>query len=63
MIKVFMLPQLPIKECLFTPRLTCYNETFTPILPLGNDFRHATKQERGKPNACVLWHDAVAGRG
>ena len=63
MIKVFMLPQLPIKDCLFTPRLSSYNETFTPNMPSDQEARRAAKQERCKYSACVVWHEGVAGRG
>ena len=33
MMKVYMLPQLLVKGGLFTQRLTCYNETFSPLMP------------------------------
>ena len=52
--KVSLLPVLPHKVALFTPRLIVFNETFAPLVSKG-----ARSEE--KPLA-VLWHEAVAGR-
>ena len=60
MIKAFMLPQLPIKDCFFKPRLSCYNKTSTPSMPSDMEATRAVKQERCKYSAC---HEGVAGRG
>ncbi|KAF0306555.1 Protein PELPK1 [Amphibalanus amphitrite] len=59
MMKVCMIPQLPIKEALFTPRLTCYNETFAPLMP---SKRGSKKVNQHKSATCILWHDGLAGR-
>lgn len=63
MMKVYMLPQLPIKDALFTPRLSCYNETFTPLMPSTKENKQLHKEDRAKYSACVLWHEGAAGRG
>ena len=61
MMKVFMLPQLHLKDAIFTPRLTCFNETFALLMPSKCEDRAARKQH--KYSTCVLWHDGLAGRG
>ena len=46
MMRVFMLPQLPLKETIFTQRLTCFNETFALLMPSQRDARKKkTKSE------------------
>ena len=59
MMKVCMIPQLPIKEALFTPRLTCYNETFALLKP-----RRGSKDGNQCRNCatCIIWHEGLAGR-
>lgn len=47
--KVLLLPQLPIKEAVFSRKLIVFNETFCDVVPNGS----AT---------CVLWHEEQAGR-
>ena len=61
MMKVFMLPQLPLKDAIFTPRLTCFNETFALLMPSRREDRAARRQLRS--SMCVIWHDGLAGRG
>ena len=48
MMRVTLLPILPHKVCVFTPRLITYNETFTAL--------------GGKKGVCVLWHEGISGR-
>lgn len=48
MMRVTLLPILPHKICVFTPRLIAYNETFAPL--------------GGKGGVCIVWHEGVAGR-
>ena len=48
MMRVTLLPILPHKICVFTPRLIAYNETFVAL--------------GGKRGLCVLWHEGVSGR-
>ena len=62
MMKVYMLPQLPVKEALFTPRLTCYNETFAPLMPSTRSSKNRERHLRNKCTTCILWHDGLAGR-
>ena len=61
MMRVFMLPQLPLKDAIFTPRLTCFNETFAPLMPTNREDR-ATRKRRQRCT-CIIWHDGLAGRG
>ena len=51
MMRVTVLPILPHKVCVFTPRLIAYNETFSP---LGGG-------KVGKALS-VTWHEGIAGR-
>ena len=53
---------IPIKEALFTSRLICYNETFSTIMPTEKTMRMARKPLQKSTSACVLWHEALAGR-
>ena len=53
--KVSLIPILPHKAAVFTPRLVVFNETFAPVVKKG------ARSDRKKPLA-VLWHEAVAGR-
>ena len=55
LMKVSLLPILPHKAAIFTPRLIVFNETFAPLVKKG------ARSEKEKPLA-VLWHEAVAGR-
>ena len=59
MMKVHILPQLPVKEALFTPRLTCYNETFAPPGSSTGSGNKRDKQQH-KRATCVVWHDGLA---
>ena len=53
--KVSLLPILPHKAVIFTPRLITFNETFAPLVRKG--------AQRGQENPlAILWHEAVAGR-
>ena len=61
MMKVFMLPQLPLKDAIFTPRLTCFNETFALLMPSRREDRAARK--RHQMSTCIIWQDGLAGRG
>ena len=63
MMRVFMLPQLPLKEAFFTPKLSCFNETFALLMPYERQDSKAKKQKMQKLNTCVVWHDGLAGRG
>ena len=47
--RVIVLPKLITKEHLFVSRLITLNETFASKTP-------------GKPDYCILWHKAIAGR-
>ena len=62
MMKVTVLPVMPFKEAIFTSRLICY-ETFSTIMPTERSKKGrqevATKKST---SACVLWHEALAGR-
>ena len=33
MMKITLLPVLPLKECIFSPRIIAYNETFAVVMP------------------------------
>ena len=46
--KVIVLPNVSTKEHLFVSRLVTFNETFASKTP-------------GKPDYCILWHQAIAG--
>ena len=46
--RVIVLPNLTTKEHLFVSCLVTFNETFASKTP-------------GKPDYCILWHDAIAG--
>ena len=62
MMKVYMLPQLSVKEALFTPRLTCYNETFASLMSSTRSSKNRERHLRNKCTTCILWHDGLAGR-
>ncbi|XP_043208495.1 uncharacterized protein LOC122374051 [Amphibalanus amphitrite] len=53
--KVSLLPVLPHKAAIFTPRLIVFNETFAPLI------RKGAQRGREKPLA-ILWHEGIAGR-
>jgi hypothetical protein len=58
LMKVMVLPILPEKEAIFTPRLVVYNETFAVLIP-----KPELEIERdSKRTVAVLWHEAIAGR-
>ena len=46
--RVIVLPKLTTKEHLFVSRLVTFNETFASKTP-------------GKPDYCILWHQAITG--
>ena len=47
--RIILLPKLTTKENLFVNRLVTFNETFA-------------SKNLGKPDYCILWHEAIAGR-
>ena len=47
--RVFVLPKLTIKEQVFVSRLVTFNETFA-------------SKTLGKPDYCIIWQKAIAGR-
>ena len=55
--KVFVLPVLPFKECLFTSRLVAYNLTFA--LLKGKDPANRAVDDAQKS---LLWHEETSGR-
>ena len=50
LMKVTMIPKMPHKVCIFTPRVIAFNQTFSPI-------GAATK-----PGLAVVWDESTAGR-
>ena len=56
LIKISLIPILPHKVAVFTPRLIAFNETFAPLEKQGEK-----RANRQKPLA-LLWHEATAGR-
>ena len=56
MMRIFLLPQLPHKECIFTSRLVVYNETFSPV------GRRSWRAGDVPRPVSVLWHEGLAGR-
>ena len=55
LMKVSLIPIMPHKSAIFTPRLVVFNETFAPLLKVKRPSGAAM------PTA-VLWHEATAGR-
>ena len=55
LMKIALIPILPHKRAVFTPRLVVFNETFAPLVEKGS-------RGSGKKPLAVLWHEAVAGR-
>ena len=55
-------PQPPVKEALFTKRLTCYNETFASLMPSTRSSKNRERHLRNNRTTCILWHDSLAGR-
>ena len=54
LMKVSLIPVLPHKVAVFTPRLVVFNETFSPLVKTGS---------KASPKAlAILWHEATAGR-
>ena len=53
--KIALIPILPHKAAVFTPRLVVFNETFAPLVKKGS-------RGDGKKPLAVLWHEAVAGK-
>ena len=47
--RLIVLPKLTTKEHIFVSCLVTFNETFASKTP-------------GKPDYCILWHEAIAGR-
>ena len=47
--RVILLPKLTIKEHVFVSRLVTFNETFA-------------SKTLGKPDYCIIWQKAIAGR-
>ena len=62
MMKVTVLPIIPVKEAIFTQRLICYNETFSVLMPADKDQKTVRKACQKERSACVVWHEALAGR-
>ena len=62
MMKVVVLPIIPFKEAIFTSRLVSYDETFSVLMPSNKPSRCARKSLHKNSSACVLWHEALAGR-
>ena len=62
MMKVTVPPIIPFKEVVFTFRLICYNETFSTLMPSNKTSRSVRKTLQKSASACVLWHEALAGR-
>ena len=60
--KVVMLPIIPVKECVFTTRLTAFNQTFAVVMPEQKEMKAARRHQQRSDGACVLWHEADAGR-
>lgn len=54
MMRVTMLPVLPHKQCFFTRRLVCFNETFSVLKGKGKNDT--------KGSIAILWHEAIAAR-
>ena len=55
LMKISLIPVLPHKAAVFTPRLIVFNETFAPLAA-----KSGTRT--GKPPVAILWHEAIAGR-
>ena len=43
MMRVFMLPQLPLKDAIFTPTMTCFNKSFALLMPSQREERKEKK--------------------
>ena len=56
LMKVIVLPILPHKVCIFTPRLIAFNETFSIL--------NGTKRKslRKQCSSAFLWHEGIAAR-
>ena len=65
MMKVVVLPILPVKQCYFVPRLVAFNETFSVLMPAADDKSETQcrKDVQKRSSICVLWHEAIMGRG
>ena len=52
--KVIMLPRMPgIKNCCFTKRVVCFNQTFAPL---------GGRKKSGNVPVAVLWDESICGR-
>ena len=63
MMKVVVLPILPVKQCYFVPRLVAFNETFSVLMPDDSSHVRDRKRVQKQSSMCVLWHEAIMGRG
>ena len=61
MMRVTMLPIRPLKECIFTPRVIAFNETFALAMPEDKIRRRQRRSSNKQHNCCVLWHEGVTG--
>ena len=62
MMKVIVLPILPVKEAIFTKRLPVYNETFSLVMPHDKTKKENRKLLQRSMSACVIWHEGEVGR-
>ena len=62
MMKITVVPILPVKEAVFTSRLICYNETFSVLMPESKTRKAERRTVQKERSLCVLWHEAQAGR-
>ena len=57
MMKVFMLPKLPLKVCYSTQRLIAMNETFSVMKNTEEEIQHDKRR-----SCAIFWHEGIAGR-
>ena len=62
MMKVTLLPVLPLKVCIFSPRIIAYNETFAVVMPEARKDKLARRELQEAASVCVLWHEGETGR-
>lgn len=63
LMKVFLLPSLPHKICMFTSRLISFNLTFALLKPSKENAKEARRDSNvGASEKAILWHEACAGR-
>ena len=53
---------LPVKECIFTPRLIGFNKTFTMAMLEDKGRKRQRRALHRQRNCCVLWHEGVTAR-